>query len=364
MQVILTIFLTRKILYLLKIKQFIMKQISIILFSLLLLSSCNKNHPKDYLTFSGKLDNNKDSIISIADRQGIIKKISINADGVFKDTLKVKTGTIYTIQTNQNRAPIYLKNGFNLTLNGDVDQFMKSFKFSGEGSENSNFIMAQIEKSQSIGNPQLILNLEKDAFKKKVDQIKFEYDSILNSYNNIDSTLYNLMIAQNNQVVTYFNSNYSKGLALSKGKLSPKFENYVDFKGGKKSLDSFKGKYVYIDVWATWCGPCIQQIPYLQTLEKEYHNKNIEFVSISTDESRRNGGSWEAAEKKWRDFVTKKEMKGVQLWSGQDFSFQQAYQITGIPRFILLDPEGKIVEANAPRPSDPNLKTLFSSLGI
>ena len=97
----------------------------------------------------------------------------------------------------------------------------------------------------------------------------------------------------------------------------------------------------------------------MQKLEKEYHNKNIEFVSISTDESRRSGGSWEAAEKKWRAFVKKKNMTGVQLWSGQDFSFQQAYQINGIPRFILVDTEGNIVDAYAPRPSDPALKTLL-----
>jgi thiol-disulfide isomerase/thioredoxin len=169
---------------------------------------------------------------------------------------------------------------------------------------------------------------------------------------------------QNIELVTYFDNAYAQNEVMGIGKLSPKFENYVDITGGKKSLDSFKGTYVYIDVWATWCRPCIQQIPYLQTLEKEYHNKNIEFISISTDEARRSGGSWEAAEKKWRDFVEKRNMSGVQLWSGQDYSFQQAYEINGIPRFILIGPEGKIVDANAPRPSDPRLKTLFTSLGI
>ena len=151
---------------------------------------------------------------------------------------------------------------------------------------------------------------------------------------------------------------------MGKGNPSPKFENYIAFKGGKKSLDSFKGKYVYIDVWATWCRPCIREIPFLQSLEKEYHTKNIEFVSISTDEARRSGGSWEAAEKKWRNFVKEKQMSGVQLWSGEDFNFQQAYQINAIPRFILIDPDGNIVAANAPRPSDPKLKTLFNSLKI
>jgi thiol-disulfide isomerase/thioredoxin len=341
-----------------------MKKVCTLLLGLLIMSACSQEQPKNYMTLSGQLENNKDTILTIASKKEVIKQININTAGAFKDTLKIETGAIYTIQTGNNRAAIYLKNGFNITLKGDAENLMKSLKFSGEGSDNSNFIIAQIEKSQSIGNPQLILDLEEALFKKKVDQLKFEYDSILTSYNNLDSTLYNSIHEQNNQLVTYFNNTYSKNKVMGKGILSPKFENYMDVKGGKKSLDSFKGKYVYIDVWATWCRPCIQQIPYLQTLEKEYHNKNIEFVSISTDESRRSGGSWEAAEKKWRGFIKKKNMTGVQLWSGQDYSFQQAYQINSIPRFILIDPEGKIVDANAARPSAPALKSLFTSLGI
>lgn len=328
--------------------------------------ACSQEHPKNYLTLSGKLENNKDSILSIATRQGILKKIKINKEGAFKDTLKLESakGEIYTLQLSNKAAPIFLKNGYNIVLNGNADEFMTSFKFSGEGASNSNFVLAQIAKSQTIGNPQDILNLEESAFRKKVALLKFEYDSILNSYKNLDSTLYASVKQQNEQLVTYFNNAYAQTQIMGVGKPSPKFENYIDIKGGKKSLDSFKGSFVYIDVWATWCGPCIQQIPYLQSLEKEYHNKNIAFVSISTDESQRSGGSWEAAEKKWRDFVQKRNMTGVQLWSGQDFSFQQAYQINGIPRFILVDTEGNIVDANAPRPSDPALKTLLNSLGI
>ncbi len=102
----------------------------------------------------------------------------------------------------------------------------------------------------------------------------------------------------------------------------------------------------------------------LTNLEKEYHSKNIEFISISTDESRRNGGSWDAAEKKWRNFVEAKALTGIQLWAGKDNSFQRAYQINSIPRFILIDPQGNIIDANAPKPSDPRLKKLFNSLGI
>jgi len=365
MQMILTIFLWYYIIYLHILKNTIMKKLSLLLFTTLLIASCAKEHSKDFLSLSGQLENNKDSIITIIGRTGILKKIKINADGTFKDSLKVMKPDIYTFQTsNFKKTPIYLKNGYNLFLNGDADKFMSSFKFTGEGASNSNYITAQILKSQSIGNFQKILNLEKEAFEKKVADLKGEYDSILNSYQNIDSSLVFLANQQTQQLLSYLESNYTSNLLMKEGNPSPKFTDYIDIKGGKKSLDSFKGKYVYIDVWATWCGPCIREIPSLQKLEKEYHGKNIAFVSISTDESRRSGGSWEAAEKKWRDFVNKRQMSGVQLWSGQDFSFQQAYQINAIPRFILIDPKGNIVNANAPRPSDPSLKTVFTSLGI
>ncbi|MDX6746922.1 TlpA disulfide reductase family protein [Polaribacter sp. PL03] len=342
-----------------------MKKLSILLLAIVAIVSCTKEHSKEYLSLSGKLENNKDSTITISNQKGPIKTITINTDGTFKDTLKVENASIYTFGTSRTkRAPIYLKNGFDIKLNGDADEFMSSFKFSGKGADNSNFMIAQIAVSQKIGDPTLILALEENDFKNKLESIKKRFDSILNSYDDIDSSLAAMANQQTTQMMVGFNQAYTKNRATAKGSPSPKFTDYTDFKGGEKSLDSFKGKFVYIDVWATWCGPCIQQIPFLKNLEKEYHGKNIEFISLSTDESRRSGGSWEAAEKKWRDFVKAKQLTGTQLWAGKDYSFQQEYQINAIPRFILIDPQGNIVDANAPRPSEPRLKEIFTSLGI
>jgi thiol-disulfide isomerase/thioredoxin len=342
-----------------------MKKIPMLLFALLAIAACTKENSKEYLSFSGKLENNVDSIITISLKKESLKTIKIQTDGTFKDTLKVDKGGVYTFATSQNKkAPIYLKNGFDIKLNGNSEEFMTSFVFSGKGAANSNFVIAQIKESQNLGNPALILEMEAGAFKNKMEAIKKKYDSILKSYKNIDSSLVAMANQQTSKMMNYFNQTYSNNKATAKGTPSPKFEDYADFKGGKKSLASFKGKYVYIDIWATWCGPCIKQIPFLSTLEEEYHDKNIAFVSISTDESRRSGGSWDAAEKKWKDFVEAKQLSGTQLWAGQDLSFQKAYQINAIPRFILIDPQGNIVNANAPRPSDPILKEIFTSLGI
>lgn len=151
---------------------------------------------------------------------------------------------------------------------------------------------------------------------------------------------------------------YNKLIAVAKGQPSPKFVEYENYAGGTTSLDDLKGKYVYVDVWATWCGPCKREIPFLKEVEKKYHGKNIEFVSISVDKAKDHD--------KWLDMVKEKELKGIQLFSDKDWEsdFVKGYLIKGIPRFILIDPNGTIVSSNAPRPSDEKLIEIFNELGI
>lgn len=150
---------------------------------------------------------------------------------------------------------------------------------------------------------------------------------------------------------------YNKIKTLAAGKPSPAFD-YENHKGGKTSLESLRGKYVYVDVWATWCGPCRKEIPSLKKVEEQYHGKNIEFVSISIDAVKDH--------EKWNKFVTEKQLGGIQLFADSDWNskFVKEYAIDGIPRFILIDPSGNIISADAPRPSDPKLITLFSDLKI
>ena len=161
--------------------------------------------------------------------------------------------------------------------------------------------------------------------------------------------------AKNN---TEIEKSYNVLRKLAKGQASPKFVNYENYKGGTTSLDDLKGKYTYIDVWATWCGPCKAEIPFLQKVEKQYHGKNIQFLSISVDKKKDHQA--------WLDMVKEKELGGIQLYADNDFKsqFVQDYLIKGIPKFILLDPQGNIVTSNAPRPSNKKLVELFTELKI
>ena len=158
--------------------------------------------------------------------------------------------------------------------------------------------------------------------------------------------------AENLQKVT---ERYSKLKPLLPGNPSPNFD-YENHKGGTTKLADLKGKYVYVDVWATWCGPCIREIPSLKQVEKDYHGKNIVFVSLSIDEAKDHD--------KWKAMVTEKELGGIQLMADKDWKsqFVEDYGILGIPRFILIDPQGNIVSADAPRPSEAKLRTMLDKL--
>ncbi|MBJ6368382.1 TlpA family protein disulfide reductase [Snuella sedimenti] len=131
---------------------------------------------------------------------------------------------------------------------------------------------------------------------------------------------------------------------------------YKDHNGKSVSFSDLKGKIVYIDVWATWCAPCKKEIPYLKQLEKDLHGKDIQFVSISMDKQKDH--------EKWKKFIKDKELTGLQLFSDDAFNTRIAkdYKINSIPRFLLFDKEGKIIDANAKRPSEPELKKQLLTL--
>ncbi len=147
---------------------------------------------------------------------------------------------------------------------------------------------------------------------------------------------------------------YSIWKNLAEGKAAPTF-NYADIDGKLVGLENFKGKYVYIDIWATWCGPCRKEIPHLEELQEVYkENDKIVFTSISIDQDTN----------AWRKMVTEQQMKGVQLLADNAWqsSIVRDYKINGIPRFLLIGPDGNIISVNAPRPSSDRIKAKLAYL--
>ncbi|WP_179316897.1 TlpA family protein disulfide reductase [Winogradskyella undariae] len=440
----------------------------------ILFVSCKKEVKIDYVLFSGKIDNPKQEILTILKGSKKIKEVSITNEGTFIDTLKIETG-YYNLSHGNETTAMYLSPGDEINVTLNTEKFDETIKYSGLGSENSNFLAEKYmanenadinyielfskEETEFLKELNTIKNSKLEFLKKQKDldlnfitleekNIEYDYLSSIQSYpsahgyytkkedfkpsleflkpldaidynnevdyNNIDNyknlvqryysnkinetenpkevfetinkqtfpslktdlakSLSYQITPNNENNEAYYNgiitmssdekfkedltNKYNKVKKLTKGMPSPKFVNYENHKGGTTSLDDLKGQFVYIDVWATWCGPCIKEIPSLKKVEKQYHGKNIAFISASIDR--------EKDHDKWVKMVTDKELGGIQLMADKDWKslFVTEYAIDGIPRFILIDPDGNIVSADAPRPSNPELIELFDELKI
>lgn len=341
-----------------------MKKI-LLLLTVVLLASCNAG-VKDYASIKGKLNDQSLSSISV-EGKGYTKAIEVAQDGTFADTLKAPDG-LYVLTFGADRVSLYLKKGYDLDLDFNVPSDSKQLViYTGKGAETNTFLEEKRTFFMSeYANPESYFSLDKAGFDTRVAEAKAMLNKSTIDITKVDTTVVNLVSDSDKMLFSYLETNYAQmaqSAALTAvGSPSPLFVNYENFAGGTTSLTDLKGKYVYLDIWATWCGPCKREIPHLKALEKEFKGKNIEFVSISVDNVDGRRGSRES----WLQMVEKDQLGGVQLFADKDFNSQfiRDYNINSIPRFILVDPNGNIVDPNAIRPSDPQIRNYFKELGI
>jgi thiol-disulfide isomerase/thioredoxin len=118
-------------------------------------------------------------------------------------------------------------------------------------------------------------------------------------------------------------------------------------------ISQYKGKIVLLDFWASWCSPCRAEMPGLKNLEVKYQNKNIAFVTISSDKQI---DDWQRAAKE--ESLADNSFLLLNFYNS---SFARQYKINSIPRYMLINAAGKIINDDAPRPSDPLLYHLLDA---
>lgn len=320
---------------------------------------CGAAQKDNSMTFLAEIANSQEGAVSFYNvKSKMIKTIQADKNGIFKDTMKIETGSYYLVYGEQYTI-VYLKNDFDLKLKIDAKKFDESIVYSGKGAVENNFL-AQSNLLEKKADIRSLLLADEPAFLKGMDKKKADDLKRLEN-KKLDPAFVELQkkgIEDNyTAIVDYYKKNHTALVAKNKlnNTIAPSFD-YLNHKGGNTKLEDLKGKYVYIDVWATWCGPCRAEIPHLKRMEEKYHDKNIAFVSISVDTQK----DFE----KWKAFVTEKNLGGIQLFADKDWSssFIQSFEINSIPRFILIDPSGKVVQADASRPSSPQLKEDLDKL--
>jgi thiol-disulfide isomerase/thioredoxin len=314
---------------------------------------------KEHMAFQAEIANRNNDFISITLLNGkLIKKIELNSKGIFKDTLNVKEG-MYRMNDGNETTELYLKNGYDLKLKMNAKEFDESIVYTGKGAAENNLLAKRILEGEKYYNQNILEMSEADFAKflegkkladfERLNNKKLDPNFVIQEKNNTENSL--------EMFQTYYGREKAKYELFSKlnNTVSPTF-NYENHKGGTTKLEDLKGKYVYIDVWATWCGPCRAEIPSLKEVEEKYNDKNIAFVSISIDVDKDH--------EKWKKFVSEKELGGIQLFADKNWNseFMMSYGINSIPRFILIDPNGKIVKSDAARPSNSELQKQLDAL--
>ena len=128
---------------------------------------------------------------------------------------------------------------------------------------------------------------------------------------------------------------------------SPKYDfKMVGLSGKDVSIDDFRGKVIYVDFWASWCGPCRQQFPHAKELKNmltKDQQKHVVFLYISIDNT----------EDRWKGAIEKYELEGEHAFSpgGWGSGAASYFKVTSIPRYMLIDKKGNIADPNAKRPS-------------
>ncbi|MCT4583191.1 MAG: ABC transporter permease [Flavobacteriales bacterium] len=211
------------------------------------------------------------------------------------------------------------------------------------------YINQELTKQTAIDElePNLVIleaykNISDESFKNKVSyiQLKKALKEANKSSERYKITSNYLSLINNASLKKEIEA-YSKQLnLLDHGNLAPNF-SAINAQGEAFSLEAFKGQYLIIDVWATWCGPCKRESPFFEKYALQFKDQNITFLSLSVDQD----------DIKWKASILDKKSITQQLIVINKNLFSKHYNIEAIPRFIFIDPEGKLINAEMPLPS-------------
>lgn len=321
----------------------------------------------------GKINNNIYTTVFLLEYDKKIVKIDsalISKNGDFTIKTNLQQTAVYQLKLNDTTIlMLVLKPGESVSINADSKNLIESLNIKGSPDskliyDTQKEIQYFLTKTDSLNNI-YIANKDKSNINEILPGLQAEYNKLIlaqsdlikkvitnnihslaclffidkldftndfETYCKLDSVLYNDY--PNNVFVIEIHNKIQDAIKLSIGHIAPEI-NLPDTSGNLVALSSLRGKIVLIDFWASWCGPCKQEIPNVKKIYSKYKSKGFEIYGVSLDKY----------ENSWIGYIKKDSLNWVQVSDLKYWKSEAAalYEVKGIPYTVLIDKEGKII---------------------
>ena len=358
------------------------------------LISCARKTSSKKFEVSGTISNNTAKMIYLEEipvatmQRIIVDSAIVGKDGKYKLKTDAKEASVYNLRLDQSVYPIAAiindtpKIAVDVELSKENNQFAESYEVKGSTTSKKmkDFMYAFNNKLQDIfynskrtdslqkagATDSTIFSLQNERKKIADDLRSFTLQSI-NKSNNPALTMFELGYYQStannpgfklealnnnevNKVVDAVSAKFPdhSGVILIKNSLNAEMKNsqgligqqapdfaLPDINGKEVRLSSFKGKYILVDFWASWCGPCREENPNVVKAYNKYKNKNFTILGVSLDEEK---DKWIKAIQ--NDGLNWTQVSDLKHWNSMVVPL---YHIEGIPHNVLIDPNGRVI---------------------
>jgi peroxiredoxin len=356
-----------------------MKKFFYVAFCAAILSACNNENQKGKFTVSGDLKNAPDQKIyleelSFSQKDPVVLDTAELKNGQFKISALAPEQGFYRLRLEKNDAPFFFINDqpsillsadyktlsletvlFNTPASASLRKFITGIRNMGKTLQEKSILLQQYQAPVETDSVYTVM-------KKDFSQIENEYKNYIIQY--LDTTqspivaMFCLGYTQNiepekitktieglgtrfpgNQniagIITQYKQQVAKNDAKPQdGKLAPDL-NMPDTSGKPFSLSQLRGKYVLVDFWASWCGPCRGENPNVVKAYNRFKDKNFTVLGVSLDKDK---ASWVKAIND--DHLTWYQISDLKYWNSAAVGL---YGFDGIPYNVLVNPEGKII---------------------
>jgi peroxiredoxin len=339
--------------------------------------SCNNKKDGNSFTVDGAVKNSTAKMIYLQESPAgsapvIIDSSQLQKDGSFKLSATGKEESIYSLRVNENPYPfaVLINDSKKITVHADL--MNQSEPYSVNGSKASQGIIdfdkstmhqakniydlgREIDSLLKIKSPDSIVNTPFSKYESATGELKnytlrFIDDAsspvlalyALGNYQRLTQQL-GLKPLNNMEVSEVVNKSSAKfpgSTAFNELKKNQRSQQAPDFTlpdttGTPVSLSSFKGKYVLVDFWASWCAPCRQENPNVVKAFNQFKDKNFTILGVSLD---KNKAAWLQAIK--NDGLSWNHVSDLKYWESEAAAL---YDVRSIPYNVLIDPTGKII---------------------